>query len=74
MEEKSVDFHLQQALSHLEIAIKQSVSLILEHREDKAAIGKRWEQFLGTFLNLVREKGKQSRSNLLSLISFPRIR
>lgn len=74
MEEQSVDFHLKQALSHLEVAINKSIRLILEKQEEKQTIGNKWEQFLGEFLGLVREKGKQSKMNLLAWISFPRIR
>ena len=74
MEEQTVDFHLKQALSHLEVAMNKSIRLILENQEEKQIIGKKWEKFLGEFLGLVREKGKQSKMNLLAWISFPRIR
>lgn len=74
MEEQTVDFHLKQALSHLEVAMNKSIRLILENQEEKQIVGKKWENFLGEFLGLVREKGKQSKMNLLAWISFPRIR
>jgi hypothetical protein len=74
MEEQSVDFHLQQALSHLDAALNQSIKLILDNQEEKQIIGSKWEKFLGAFFGLVREKGKQSKMNLLNWISFPRIR
>jgi hypothetical protein len=74
MEEQSVDYHLQQALSHLEAAVNISIALCLKNQEEKPIIGNKWEKFLGEFFSLIREKGKQSRLNLLALISFPRFR
>jgi hypothetical protein len=74
MEEQSVDFHLRQALSHLEAAVNVSIALCLENQEEKPIIGNKWEKFLGEFFSLVREKGKQSKVNLLAFISFPRFR
>jgi hypothetical protein len=74
MEEQSVDFHLRQALSHLEAAVNVSIALCLENQEEKPIIGNKWEKFLGEFFTLVREKGKQSKVNLLAFISFPRFR
>jgi hypothetical protein len=72
--EQSVDFHLQQALSHLEAALNKSIKLILDNQDEKKIIGNKWEMFLGKFFGMVREKGKQSKMNLLTWISFPRIR
>lgn len=72
-EEKTIEFHFRQALSHLESALNQSIRQVLENQREKEAIGKKWELFLGEFLRLIREKGKQSRLNLLSWITFPRI-
>lgn len=74
MQQLTIDEHLQQALSHLESAIGQSVALIHEDEGRKKEIGRKWEGFLGDFYGHAREKGKQSRINLLGLISFPRIR
>jgi hypothetical protein len=72
--EQSIAFHLQQALSHLEMALDQSIQLIQTNESLKKKIGKDWEAFLGEFIGYVRDKGKQSQINLLSFISFPRIR
>jgi hypothetical protein len=72
--EQSVKDHLHQALAHLEIALNQSILLIQTDEKSKKIIGQNWESFLGEFFGQVREKGKQSRVNLLSLISFPRMR
>ncbi|BBI31901.1 hypothetical protein [Cohnella abietis] len=74
MEEQTVDFHLQQALSHLDAALNKSIKLIVDNQEEKRMVGSKWEKFLGEFFGLVREKGKQSKMNLLSWITFPRIR
>jgi hypothetical protein len=72
--EQTVKYHLHEALTHLEIALNQSILLIQDDEKSKKIVGQNWESFLGEFFGQVREKGKQSRVNLLSLISFPRIR
>ncbi len=74
MEEQDIDYHLREALSHLETALNQSVRMMLENSGAKKQIGVKWEGFLGQFLGQVREKGKKSGINLLSFISFPRLR
>jgi hypothetical protein len=73
-QEQSVDFHLQQALSHLDAALNKSIKLILDNQGEKQIIGNKWEKFLGEFFGMVREKGKQSKMNLLTWVKFPRIR
>lgn len=72
-EENTIDFHIRQALSHLEIAMDQSIGQVVANNRAKDVVGKKWQHFLGEFMNLVREKGKQSRMNLLSWVSFPRL-
>lgn len=74
MSEKDIDRHLQLALEHLEQALHMSVSTVKENEQAKKEIGQKWEQFLGQFFANVRTKGKESKVNLLSLISFPRFR
>ncbi|TBL76545.1 hypothetical protein [Paenibacillus thalictri] len=74
MTEQNIDLHLRDALSHIELAIDESVKLVLENDSIKKEIGQKWENFLGEFIGQVREKGKKSRLNLLSWITFPRIR
>lgn len=71
---QSIDFHLQEALSHLEIAINQSIHTVLENESARKDIGQKWEKFLGEFYGRVKEKGKKSRINLLSWISFAKLR
>jgi len=72
--EQNIDFHLKEALAHLETAINLSVRSVLENDGAKKEIGLKWEKFLGEFISQVREKGKKSRINLLGWITFPRIR
>jgi hypothetical protein len=72
--EHDLDYHLREALAHLEAALNQSVNTIIENEGKKKEIGLRWEQFLGQFFGRVREQGKKTRINLLGLISFSRIR
>ena len=73
-EEKLVDYHLQQALIHIDKAINQSVEIVIQKRIAQKEVGQKWEFFLAHFFNTVREKGKENRVNLLSWISFPRLR
>lgn len=70
---ETVDFHLQQALFHLEKAIDQSIESVLQQQTDQKEISRKWEYFLGHFLHLIREKGKARRINLLSWINFSRL-
>jgi hypothetical protein len=72
--DKTIDYHLQEALSHLEMALHKSVSMIAEQESNKKAVGQKWEEFLGNFFHSVREHGKKSKINLLGLFSFPRFR
>jgi hypothetical protein len=74
MTEQTIDYHLREALSHLENALNQSVSIVLENDGAKKEIGEKWETFLGEFIGQVRDKGKSSRINVLSWIHFPRMR
>lgn len=74
MPEETIEFHLREALSHLETALNQSVRIVLENEGAKKQIGRQWEHFLGEFIGQVREKGKKSRINILGWISFPRLR
>ncbi|SEB62647.1 hypothetical protein [Paenibacillus sp. GP183] len=72
--EHNVDYHLREALRHLEAALNQSVNTIVEDNGKKKEIGLSWEQFLGQFMGMVREQGKKTKINLLGLVSFSRIR
>lgn len=74
MTDPNIDFHLQEALSHLEAALNQSVKTVIENDAAKKEVGLKWEKFLGDFMYQVREKGKKSRINILGWITFPRIR
>jgi hypothetical protein len=72
--EQTVRHKLHEALTHLEIALNQSILLIQNDEKSKKIVSQNWEGFLGEFFGQVREKGKKSQVNLMSLISFPRIR
>ncbi|MCC3380650.1 hypothetical protein ACFQ5D_10470 [Paenibacillus farraposensis] len=74
MTEQNIDSHLREALTHLEMALDESVHCVLENDGAKKEVGVKWEHFLGEFMGQVREKGKKSRLNLLSWITFPRMR
>lgn len=66
--------HLKQALSHLDTALNMTVLSLRESPGSKKIVGTIWEEFLGTFFGRVRSKGKEHNVNLLSLISFPKLR
>lgn len=74
VEEQNIDYHLRQALSHLETALNKSVTAVLNNEEAKKEIGPKWEGFLGEFFGYVRTKGKENRINLMGFVSFPRLR
>jgi hypothetical protein len=66
--------HLRQALSHLDSALNMTIESLRENPDSKKTVGSIWEEFLGTFFGKVRRKGKENNINLLSLISFPKLR
>jgi hypothetical protein len=74
MDEQPIDYHLRQALLHLETAMEGSVRIVTDNNGTKKEIGQKWEQFLGEFLQLIRDKGKKSRMNLLGWINFSKLR
>jgi hypothetical protein len=74
MQEQSVDHHLNEALLHLEIALNVSIRNAQSYPEAKRELAPKWENFLSRFFGMVKEKGKQSKINLLSWISFAKLR
>ncbi|NGM82914.1 hypothetical protein G5B47_10865 [Paenibacillus sp. 7124] len=74
MQNLTIDQHLQEALAHLEEAINQSMHSVADNQASSKEIGGKWEHFLGQFYGMVKDKGKKSRVNLLSWISFAKIR
>jgi hypothetical protein len=74
LHEESIDFHLGEALHHLETALNQSIHSVLENEGAKKEIAPKWEHFFGQFIGMVKEKGKKARVNPLAWISFSKIR
>jgi hypothetical protein len=74
MDEQPIEYHLNQALLHLETALDSSVRIVSENDSAKKEMGQKWEKFIGDFFHLVREKGKKSRINLLGWINFSKLR
>ncbi|MDA8226852.1 MAG: hypothetical protein M0T74_03970 [Desulfitobacterium hafniense] len=72
--EHTVDYHLEQALAHVKTAINLSIKEVVQNSHNQKIIGHKWETFLGDFFRYVRDKGKEHRVNMLSWISFPRLR
>ncbi|MEW9670152.1 hypothetical protein [Ammoniphilus sp. 3BR4] len=73
-EDQGIDYHLRRAFSHLVLAVNQSVDLLLQNSRAKNEIGSKWETFLSQFFGYIRDKGKENRLNLLSIISFTKLR
>ncbi|HZG59869.1 MAG TPA: hypothetical protein VEY68_05280 [Anoxybacillus sp.] len=73
-QDEMVISHLRQALSHLDTALNMTIESLRENPDSKKTVGSIWEEFLGTFFGKVRRKGKENNINLLSLISFPKLR
>jgi hypothetical protein len=59
MQNQTIDHHLREALAHLEQAINQSIHTVLENQASSKEIGSKWEQFLGEFYGMVKDKGKR---------------
>ena len=74
MQNQTIDDHLREARAHLEAAMNQSIHSVLENQASSKEIGGKWEKFLGAFYGMVKDKGKKTGINLLSWISFARIR
>jgi hypothetical protein len=72
--EDEVILHLKESLSHLEHALRKTVQTLKETPDSKSQYGYIWEEFLGTFFGKVITIGKESKLNLLSLISFDRLK
>jgi hypothetical protein len=72
--EESIDFHLKEALIHLETALNQSIRTVLENEGAQKEIAPKWEHFLGQFFGMIKEKGKKARVNPLGWISFAKLR
>ncbi|WP_434510412.1 hypothetical protein [Desulfitobacterium sp. AusDCA] len=73
-ERQTVDYHLQQALIHLDEAVNQSIEVVIHQHISQKEIGQKWEYFLAHFYQTIREKGRQNKVNLLHWITFPRLR
>ncbi|RKP49919.1 hypothetical protein D7Z26_19010 [Cohnella endophytica] len=73
-ENQTIDDHLREALAHLEQAIDQSIHAALENHAASKELGGKWEQFLGKFYGMVKDRGKKTQINVLSWISFSKIR
>ncbi|MBO7747327.1 hypothetical protein I8J29_24385 [Paenibacillus sp. MWE-103] len=74
MASQAIDQHLREALAHLEQAINQSIDDVQADPSAKQELGGKWQHFLGEFYGMVKEKGVKTRINLLSWISFARLR
>jgi len=70
---KSLDFHFQEALIHIEKAIDQSIESVLSNEVSAQQIGQRWETFISQFLYYVRIKGKEKGINFFKWINIRRI-
>ncbi len=65
--------HLNEAFRHLQEALTMSIQTVKDDKSMQKPIGDMWEQFLGNFFQTLRTKGKESKLNLLSLVSFPKL-
>ncbi|WP_139488639.1 hypothetical protein [Brevibacillus dissolubilis] len=73
MEGQKVDYHLQQAFAHLREALQVSIGQITNNASSKNEIGQKWETFLREFFGMIKAKGKESKINLLSLVSVTKL-
>lgn len=73
-QQHKIQGHLNNAMKELEQALAASIKSLKEDPQTKQQIGTLWENFLGSFFGQIREKGKENKINLLSLISFPSLK
>jgi hypothetical protein len=70
----NIEQHLSQAFSHIEQALDLSIEEYKRIKDSQEALGRQWEEFLGRVYHSIKEKGKANRINLLSWVSFTRLR
>ncbi|PLR78736.1 hypothetical protein CU633_04085 [Bacillus sp. V3-13] len=73
-QEDDVITHLKQALSHLDEALHITIRTLREDPASKNDMGSLWEEFLGTCFRHIKMVGKESKINLLNLVSFARLK
>ncbi|WP_245998081.1 hypothetical protein [Siminovitchia terrae] len=69
-----ITHELSKALKHLSKALTISIHSLKADPDAKKHVGELWESFLSAFFSQIRERGKESKINLLHLISFSNIR
>lgn len=68
-----ITHELSKALKHLSKALTISIHSLKADPDAKKHVGELWE-ILSAFFSQIRERGKESKINLLHLISFSNIR
>jgi hypothetical protein len=71
--EQNIDYHLQQALDHLNEALNQSVAMVSQNQGLQKEIAQKWGSFINSFFAAVRDKGKTNRMNLFKWVSYSKI-
>lgn len=69
---QAIEEKLQHALALLEEALDVSVQEFAKGA-DKRAVGTLWSTFLAQFFDLIKQKSKESKENLLQYVRLPRL-
>jgi hypothetical protein len=68
---------LQEKMGHILAELRAAVDLSVQIRQQspqaKKEVSLLWEKFLSVFLNYIKQKGKETRENLLDGLSWMRL-
>lgn len=62
--------HLSKVMTDLRQAVDASIAIRARSKEDAKTIARIWESFLGSFIDYIHKKGKETGQNLMADISF----
>ena len=64
---------LEQAMGLIREVVNSSLEIMLQQPERSKEVTGLWEDFLGEFLSFVKKRGKETRRNLFTAVSFRKI-
>jgi hypothetical protein len=64
---------LEQAMGLIREVVNGSLEIMLQQPERSKEVTSLWEDFLSEFLSFVKKRGKETRRNLFTAVSFRKI-
>ena len=64
---------LEQAMGLIREVVNSSLEIMLQQPERSKEVTSLWEDFLSEFLSFVKKRGKETRRNLFTAVSFRKI-